>query len=301
MSRSLRIPWVVDLLRVDAGSDIAVLAGDGRLDRRFEPRGPLLNRILAWRVRNVLRVGDEPLPTVTSRQDMERARRQEQLRRRLDPALGHRLWDDETLAELADAVRGGNGARSIGPATQQAVGRLFVPGYRSSAGSWNAAGVLNTAVQTRNPLVSMLLHLSGRLRRSRQLLSGLVEKDAAGVHATGIAVHNLVRGFEHMRELWRDPRFRSRSAADAVVAKCLFAPPSVLRQATIPGDTVAGSVRAGTLVLLELDAAHARTPGPDIAFMADNWARCPAAAFVPALLRAVFERAADAEAAEARS
>ena len=40
MSRSLRIPWLVDLLRVDAGSDIAVLAADGRLDRRFEPRGP---------------------------------------------------------------------------------------------------------------------------------------------------------------------------------------------------------------------------------------------------------------------
>jgi hypothetical protein len=86
-----------------------------------------------------------------------------------------------------------------------------------------------------------------------------------------------------------------------VVAQCLFAPPSVLRQATVPGATVAGTVRAGTLVMLELDAARERMGGPEIEFMVGHWAQCPAAAFVPALLRTVWEQAAGGPASEAAS
>lgn len=300
MVRSLRIPGLIDLLRVDARPDIRGLASDARLDRRFEPRGPLINRILVHHIRSVLRVDGVPLPSVASRHDARRASAQELLQRRLDPGGPTPLWDDETIAGLAGAVRGNPGAPEIGPAAQQAVGRLFVPDYRGSEESWDAASVLDTAVHTRNPLRSIFLQLSGRLRRSRELLSKLVGGDIAGVHATGIAVHNLVRGFERMRELWRERRWRSPASADAVVAQCLFAPPNVLRQASMPGATVAGTVRPGTLVVLELEAARERAPGPDVAFMAGNWAQCPAAAFVPALLRAVWERAVAEEAAGAR-
>jgi hypothetical protein len=52
---------------------------------------------------------------------------------------------------------------------------------------------------------------------------------------------------------------------------------------------------------MQLDAAHERNPGPDIEFMVGSWAQCPAAAFVPALLRVVWERALAEEADEARS
>jgi hypothetical protein len=301
MVRSLRIPGLIDLVRVDARSDIRGLANDSRLDRRFDPRGALINRILVHRIRNVLRIDGAPLPSVAPRHDAQRVRAQEILQGRLDPGQQTPLWDDETLSGLAGAVRGNAGAPEIGPAAQQAVGRLFVPDYRGSRESWDAASVLDAAVHSRNPLRSIFLQLSGRLRRSRELLSKLVGGDLAGVHATGIAAHNLVRGFERMRELWGEPRWRSRPSADAVVAQCLFAPPSVLRQATMPGATVVGAVRPGTLVVLELEAARERAPGPDVAFMAGSWAQCPAAAFVPALLRAVWERAVAEEAAEAKS
>jgi hypothetical protein len=298
MARSLRIPGLVDLIRVDTRSDIRALADDTRLDRRFELRGPPINRMLVRRIRSVLRIDGVPLPSVAPRQDAQRLRAQEILRRRLDPAGGVPLWDEETIVGLVGAVRGRPGAPQLGPAAQQAVGRLFVPDYKGSPESWAAAGVLDAAVHSRNPLRLILLRLSGRLRRSRRLLADLVHGDLAGVHATGIAVHNLVRGFERMRELWSEPRRRSPSSTDAVVAQCLFAPPSVLRQATMPGATISGAVRAGTLVVLELDAAHERTPGADVEFMVGNWAQCPAAAFVPALLRVVWERAVAAPATE---
>jgi len=298
MGRSLRIPGLIDLIQADVRSDIRGLADDTRLDRSFAPRGPLINRILVQRIRNVLRIDGVPLPSVAPRGDAQRSRAQDILRRRLDPAGGTPLWDEETIAGLVGAVRSEPGAVALGPATQQAIGRLFATDYEASPESWAAAGVLDAAVHTRNPLRAILLQLSGRLQRSRRLLADLVHGDLAGVHATGIAVHNLVRGFERMRELWSEPGWRSPSSVDAVIEQCLFAPPSVLRQAAEPGATVCGAVRAGTLVVLELEAARERTPGPDVEFMVGHWAQCPAAAFVPALLRAVWQRAIAAPAAE---
>jgi hypothetical protein len=298
MGRSLRIPGLVDLIQADVRSDIRGLADDARLDRSFDPRGPLINRILVQRIRSVLQIDGMPLPSVAPRGDAQRSRAQDSLRRRLDPAGGTPLWDEETIAGLVGAVRGVPGAPALGPATQQAVGRLFATDYKASPESWAAAEVLDAAVHSRNPLRAILLHLSGRLQRSRRLLADLVHGDLAGVHATGIAVHNLVRGFERMRELWSEARWRSPSLVDAVVEQCLFAPPSVLRQAAVPGATVCGAVRTGTLVVLELEAARERTPGRDVEFMVGHWAQCPAAAFVPALLRAVWQRAIAAPATE---
>src|SRR6266567_6088704 len=81
MSRSLRIPGLVDLIQADVRSDIRGLADDARLDRSFDPRGPLINRILVHRIRSVLRVDGMPLPSVAPRSDAQRARAQDVLRR----------------------------------------------------------------------------------------------------------------------------------------------------------------------------------------------------------------------------
>src|SRR5262245_36786375 len=223
MSRSLRIPGLIDLVQANARPDIRALADDTRLDRKFELRGPLINRLLVLRIRNVLRLAGVPLPSVAPRDDAGRMRGQEELRRRLDPAAGKPLWDEDTIAALVAAVRGGPDAPPLAPAAQQAVGRLFAADYKASPQSWAAAGVLDAAVHTRNPLQAIFLHLSGRLQRSRRLLADLVHGDLAGVHATGIAVHNLVHGFERMRELWKEPRWRSPAAVDAVVQRCVVA------------------------------------------------------------------------------
>src|SRR5215475_10025285 len=124
MGRSLRIPGLVDLIQADVRSDIRGLADAARLDRSFDPRGPLINRILVQRIRRVLQIYGMPLPSVAPRGDAQRSRAQDILRRRLEPAGGTRLWGEETIAGLVGAVRGVPGAPALGPATQQAVGRL---------------------------------------------------------------------------------------------------------------------------------------------------------------------------------
>lgn len=299
MARSIRIPGLVDIKKVDDKAEILTLSLDARLDRRFESRGPLVNRFLMSRIRNALRVDGRPLPAVAPRGDTERASAQVALRHRLQPGNGTPLWDEPTLAALVAAVRGDDGAPEIAPAAQQAVGRLFAPDYVGDAASFQAAKDLDDAIRTRNPLRSIQLKITGRLRRARKLLAKRVNGDLAGVHATGIAVHNLVRGFQTMRDLWR--RSRPRPSADEAVGRCLYAPETVVRQATAKGGTLVGEVRPGTLVLYQLDTVRARAPGAEAVFMAGTWAECPAVAFVPALLRAVWERAVAVEVQEGRS
>jgi len=293
--RSIRIPFLIDLKRADTEPDIRALVPDQRLDRDFLSRGPLVNRMLVGRIDEALRVDGKPLPSVAPRGDQERARSQAALHARLDPAKGP-LWDDETLGRLVGAVRGSAGA-DIGPAVQQAVGRLFDKHYVGDADSFQAAKDLDDAVHAVNPVRLFVLKRLGQLRRSRRLLTERVNGDLAGVHGTGIAVHNIVRGLEHMRELWRRT---PRPSADEVVRACLFAPKTVLRQATGKGGTIAGDVRPGTLVLLELEKARGVSPSAETVFMAGTWAECPAGAFVAALIRAVWEGALAAEAVEKR-
>lgn len=298
MARSIRIPGLVDIKKVDDKAEILTLSRDTRLDRGFAPLGPLINRVLMSRIRSTLQVDGKPFPAIAPRGDAERAKTQAALRQRLEPAGGKPLWDDATLARLVAAVRGESGDDEIGPAAQQAVGRLFVSDYVGDAESWSAAKDLDDGVRSRNPLRTLQLKLTGRLRRSRALLAERARGDLACVHGTGIAVHNLARGFTTMRDLWSK---RPHASAEKAVATCLYAPETVVRQATTKGGTLAGDVRPGTLMLFQLDSARQHSPGAEAVFMAGTWAECPAIAFVPALLRAVWERALAVEAQEKRA
>ena len=295
MARSIRIPGLLDIRKVDNKEALRALSADPGLDRRFEEVGPPGNRMVIGRVNGALRVDGKPLPSVAPRDDADRARSQQALHKRLDPAAGP-LWDQETLAALVAAVRGKTGAETIGPATQQAVGRLFNKSYVGDAESFQAARDLDDAVRTRNPARLFTLNAMGQLRRSRSLLTERVDGDLAGVHGTGIAMHNMVRGFEKMRELWAQPR--GRPSTDEAVKACLFAPETVLRQATAQASTAVGEVSPGTLVLFELGTISEPTRDAETVFMAGTWAECPAGAFVVALLRAVWEGALAADKAE---
>ena len=96
-----------------------------------------------------------------------------------------------------------------------------------------------------------------------------------------------------MRALRRDPGARARLSEATIVTQCLVAPPRVPRQVTAELFTraAAGPLQEGTLVLLQLDDARQRAPGPEMTFMSDQWSRCPARGFVPALLLAVWRAA----------
>jgi hypothetical protein len=291
MTRRLRIPGLVDLIRIDDPAMIAAASADARLDRDFAGGGPLVNRWIARRIRRSLRAPTAPLPSVSPRNYPDRAERQAALQGRLRKLISEGAVAPDHVAELAAYVRGERAESAVGPLVQEAVGRLFVDGYKASGDTWRAARVLDAAPRNMNPLRAIWWAITGAVGRSRRILSEAVDNDPAGVHATAIAVHSLVRSLKAMRQLWLEPGVRDRISVEAAATRSLRAPESVPRRWSKPASTVWGSLPAGALALFELDAARKRSPDADIAFMAASWSYCPAAGWTTALLKAVWKRA----------
>ena len=287
--RTLRIPMLVDLVRTTEPGEIMTLSADPRLDRRFEGKGPLVNRLVLRSVRRVLQVNGEPLPPVAPAGDAQRRERQRALEERLATAP----VDDRALTALADYIRGNGRGRRLGVDAQQAIGTLFDPAYVATGASFAAARVLSGSVRGFASPRAWWWKLTGRVGRSRALLTAMVGGDPSGVHGTGIAVHNLVESLKRMRALAATAGALRRYAPDEAASLCLSAPATVLREATDKGGNAVTSFRDGTLVLLGLEAARARSLGPQMGLMRGSWSQCPAHRWIPRLLAAVWQRAAE--------
>ena len=289
--KRLRIPAIVDLITVSDPAQIADLATDSRLDREYVSRGPLLNRIVTGRIREVLSLDGRPTPSAAPRGPARPLPAQAALEAQLNPIAAALDASDVSVQALARYVRGEGPASAAGPLAQEAVGRLFAPDFKSDAASWAAAEVLGQAPQTFNPFLLIWWGLTGAVNKAKRLLADKVGHDPSGVHGVGIAVHNFVPAFSRMRALWADPAARGRLSPEAAAAQCLFAPVQVVRQPTKAGASLAGDFSDATLIRLQLRAANARFPSQETAFMTQAWARCPAHAWVPALLAAVWRAA----------
>ena len=287
MTSRIRIPGLVDLMTVDDAPTISALSEDPRLDRAFLAEGPLVNRALVGRLRRTLQVKGHPLPAVAARGEPGRAAAQAELERRL-AATG---FDPTQLAKLAAYVRGEAPKNAVGPAAQAAVGRLFSDSYPASRRTWDAARVFDAAPRPMNPLRRLWLTVTGGVSRARKRLAAPVGGDTAAVHATGIAVHNLVRGLKAMRELWGQKALRDGLSPEGAAARCSFAPENVLRQWTAPASTIAGEARRGTLTRFRLEDARRNCIGPRMMFMTDSWSRCPAHRWTLDLLAEVWRQA----------
>jgi hypothetical protein len=281
----MRVPGLIDVVTVDTPEAVRALAQDSRLDRVYGKAGPLLNRLFAGHVRETLAHNGVPLPPVAARDTAGRLAACD--------ALEGRLRDSKLAAAPVDALaRCVSGETDeLGIAAQSAIGSLFVPGYAATEETWQAALHLDGALRSRNPLNFARWWLNGRVALARSRLADACGGDLAALHATGIAVHNLVTAIERMRALAEPPGALARIAPEQAATIALKAPDDVLREATAHGTTPYGTFRRGTLVRLRLEAARARSLNAEIAFLSASWSRCPAHALVPRLLTQVWRRA----------
>ena len=284
----IHIPALVDLLPVSDPAQIATLADDVRLDRDYKPGGPLLNRIILGRIRKDLVWDGAPFPPVAPRGPTRPLPAQAALEARLAQVIATLGEDDTVFGALAAYVVGDGPAGDAGLLAQQAVGRLFDPGYQADDASWQAALTLDAAPRSFNPFQIVWWALTDAIPKARALLAERVGGDPSGIHGTGIAVHNIVAGLKQMRKLWEDGGNRRRLPPAGAAAQCLVAPQQVIRQPRKAGLCIAGAFEPTTLVMLQLNAAHIARPTAELAFMAQSWARCPAHAWVLALLAATW-------------
>ncbi|NBB70367.1 MAG: hypothetical protein GVY33_08595 [Alphaproteobacteria bacterium] len=288
MGERLRIPFVVDVLRVRTPEEVLALADAAVLDRRFAPHLPLVNRLIQARMDWTMGSGSSALPSALPRDHPGRGAAQAELTARLEPAK--RPWDDASLDALAEAIRG-RPKRTLGELVQEAVGRLFEPQYRATPATWRAALALDAGLRSNNPLTRFTQKLTRTVPHARRTLAWAVGGDLAGVHATGIAVHTMLGAVERLADALRDRELAARLSTRAVLGRALTAPDIVVRTATMPAETPAGPVAAGTLVMLETAAATELSADPRVAFLSESWSACPAHATVPAMLAEIWWRA----------
>lgn len=288
MARHIRIPLLADLILSDDPDEIRQLADHVALDRGFQSRGPLINRLLARRVKTALQLDGAPLPSAQMRDDAERQQTSEKLAGMFAPGN----WDDETLAQMAALVRGDT-TRPAGELAQQVVGRVFDPSYTATADTWEAAQAIETHLQSRNPIMRLLRKIVGTLYTAQRKLGRAAGDDKSAVHGTGIAVHNLVLSLERLQATWADQTQRARLSPEEAAMSVIAAPRTVMRAGAGDGDTVGGPVRPVTLVALNTRAAAGKAMDADLAFLGSSWSRCPAEQWVMALLAEIWRRAGE--------
>jgi len=289
--KRIRIPWLVDIVLSKDAAEIESFALDPRLDRAYSNRTILINGLILRRVRKVLQFGGKPFPTVSPKDAEDRAAAQNVLWQSLNVLASKFSSGPDELEDLAAFVRGVGYDDTCGPLVQQVVGRLFNPGFTATPASWEAALILDKTPRTLNPFLLLWWAVTGRVDAAKQLLAEMVGGDLAGIHAVGIALHNIVNGVDLMRQLYNDPVQRASLAAQAAGNRCLFAPATVLRQPTESSSSDEGELNTGTLVILSLQAANANAPNKDVAFLRQSWSRCPAEQWVPAMLEGIWSLA----------
>jgi hypothetical protein len=282
------IPGIIRLVVVKRPGEVVAINDASMVQRSLSGRGGLANRSIAAKLA-IFRTPDGDIwPAFRDRLDPLRAMRQEALEAALsDIELLLRRIAPE-IAELGGYVRDGAADRNVGVIVQQAVGRLFFDDYAASDESYEAARTLQTWLSAW-PLRAYWIRRSGALQASLDRIMDLSRGDVACAHATALAMENIVRSIELMRQLaCHDDNLAKIEPQDAL-AHSLRAPARVLREARDGGR--AGPVRlpARSLVLVRVESSLRQHPVPSFAFFASAWNRCPAHSVVPALLAGVWQ------------
>ena len=281
---------LIDMVMVADTEEVRAVLANEHIDREYAARRPLLNRLLLRRLIDTLSYRGTRFPTLQPRGEPDRKARQTALWDRLNVAAATFHASNPELEPLANWVRGIGADDALGPLVQGIVGRQFDPAFAATSKTWACAELLEEAVRTKSLAKRLGWALTGRVRRAKAYLGPKVNYERAGIHGVAIALHNLVKGFRHMRSLYGAGNANALSAAD-VAGQCLFAPTAVLRQPT--KDTVVAGcpLSRNTIVVLALGEAARRDGTSSFVFLKGQWSQCPADTWVPALLEGVWRRA----------
>jgi hypothetical protein len=285
------IPGVLDLFEVTDPKDIEVVNNDPRFDRKFDSSTCPLNWLLLKRSLSVLSYAGHRFPTMSPRDSVARKSAQQALWNRLSLKVSEVKSGPEELEPLSSWVRGDGADESLGLLAQQILGRLFSETFLATPESWDAATTLIRAPRSSNILKLIWWVISGKVRRAKRLLAGMVNNDLSGVNAIGIAVHNLVNSLRRMRSVYSDKNLRVKLSPVDAVNRCLVAPASVYRQAKVAGELKGNQFSSGSVFILNIGDAAKMEGAGNLVFMRDSWSSCPAEQWIPAMLEGVWMRA----------
>ncbi len=185
MARRIRVPWLVDVLLVDDPHEIGELAAEPRLDRRFDPVGPLVNRVIAHRMRaNAAAWPAHTGPGPARRPP--RAERQAALEKQLDPRGEKPLWDEGHCATSRPTCPDASTRPSSARSSRRSAAGLSIPDYRASPESWQAAVLYANARLCQALASSLVVDLTASCGGRSELLARLAKDDILAFHSTTI-------------------------------------------------------------------------------------------------------------------
>ena len=291
--RRIRIPFLLDLAVVRDDAEMARLNHEPTIVRHVTGKGGLIHRLIRRRIDVTLRVdANRRLPTLEARDNEARQRAQAAATETLDGLAGQEAspFDREAIATLARFVLGDRLVQPVGVTVQQLIGRMFDRDYVATEESYTAARDV-AAVFSSCPVTALRVawwKLTGRLAASKDLIWRLAHTDPVRIHATAIAMHQVVDSLVRMRAAARTDIWDTTPAEAARAA--LAAPPRVIRECTARSRDRDG-LRDGTLVMFKMRQMHVGTEDNDLAFATKQWNQCPARAIVPRLLEEVWAAA----------
>ncbi len=289
--RRHRIPGLLDVYEVSNPEEIDALNNDPRIDRGFAPQTCPLNWLLIKRSLSALSYQGNRFPTMKPRASADRKSAQQALWNRLNLKVPEVKLGPKELEPLAHWVRGYGAEESLGPQAQQILGRLFSETFVATAESWDAATTLVRAPRSSNLPKLLWWNISGKVRRSKRTLANMVNNDLSAVNAIGIAVHNLVKSLRLMRSLYSDINARPTLSPSDAAHRCLAAPVSLYRQATVAGELKGNRFSSNSLFVLNIGEVAKLEGAEALVFMRGSWSSCPAEQWVPAMLEGVWLRA----------
>jgi hypothetical protein len=285
------IPGILDVFEVSDPRDIEAVNNDPRVDRQFDSRTCPFNWFLVKRSLSALSYEGNRFPTMKPRDSTARKSDQQALWNRLSLKVAAVKRGPEELEPLSHWVKGYGEERSLGLRAQQILGRLFSETFVATPESWDAASTLVSAPRSSNVPKLIWWAISGKVRGAKRQLAGMVSNDLSAVNAIGIAVHNLVKSLRRMRPLYSDKNLRLTLSPLGAVNRCLVAPASIYRQATVAGELKGNRFSENSLFILNIGEAAQIQGAERLVFMGDSWGSCPAEQWVPALLEGVWLRA----------
>jgi hypothetical protein len=171
------------------------------------------------------------------------------------------------------------------------IGSFFSANYRATPESWAAAVTVSAASGSSHIPKTLWWIISGRVARAKNLLGSMANNDLSCIHATTVAVHNIVASVVKMKAFYSDEGTRRTLTPQRAADLCLTPPPVVYRQARSKGEAGGCPFSKYSLLLLKLGKADSHQDAKDLVFMTGSWSRCPAERWVPALLAGVWKRA----------
>lgn len=288
MTRRIQIAHAVDVLLVDEPQQMKWLNEHPLVTRALSAPAGFLQQILNQKMAIDLRFGRGVIPAFTLRQSVARAERQAELAERFGLLGGNPGPETRRLASYV----ANREDFEIGPTVQQWCGQLFRSDYRGTLETYRAG--LLIADYPSDFLRAPLWKWSGQLQRARDLIEEAAGGDVHCIHATTVAMKNMVATLPRLRLVAQQPQARVLAAKDAV-ERSLVAPRVIVRgcQGELPTPFTERPLGVRTLIVFQLQKMFEQTGDVDVAFTAQSWSACPAQRLVIDMLELVWNVALD--------